>query len=44
LEIGDVTTLANPEIVEEVRIMVQGEGPVVTQDGPEDLKTFGEEK
>jgi acetyl-CoA synthetase len=44
LEIGDVTTLANPEIVEEVRIMVQGEGPVVTQEGPEDLKTFGEEK
>ena len=44
MDIGDVTTLANPEIVEEVRVMVQGEGPVVTQDGPEDLKTFGEEK
>jgi acetyl-CoA synthetase len=44
MDIGDVTTLANPEIVEEVRVMVQGEGPVVTQAGPEDLKTFGEEK
>jgi acetyl-CoA synthetase len=44
MEIGDVTTLANPEIVEEVRVMVQGEGPVVTQAGPEDLKTFGEER
>jgi acetyl-CoA synthetase len=42
MDIGDVTTLANPEIVEEVRVMVQGEGPVVTQEGPEDLKTFGE--
>jgi acetyl-CoA synthetase len=44
MEIGDVTTLANPEIVEEVRVMVQGKGPVVTQEGPEDLKTFGEER
>jgi acetyl-CoA synthetase len=44
MDIGDVTTLANPEIVEEVRVMVQGEGPVVTQEGPEDLKTFGEER
>jgi acetyl-CoA synthetase len=44
IDIGDVTTLANPEVVEEVRIMVQGEGPVVTKEGPEDLKTFGEER
>jgi acetyl-CoA synthetase len=44
LDIGDVTTLANPEIVEEVRVMVQGAGPVVTQEGPEDLKRFGEER
>ncbi len=43
MDIGDVTTLANPEIVEEVRVMVQGEGPVTTQEGPEDLKAFGEE-
>jgi acetyl-CoA synthetase len=44
MDIGDVTTLANPEIVEEVRVMVQGEGPVTTQAGPEDLKAFGEER
>ena len=44
MDIGDVTTLANPEVVELVRQMVQGEGEVVTQDGPEDLKHFGEER
>ena len=44
MDIGDVTTLANPEVVESVRRMVQGEGEVVTQDGPEDLKHFGEER
>jgi acetyl-CoA synthetase len=44
MDIGDVTTLANPEVVEEVRKMVQGEGTVATQEGPEDLKRFGEER
>jgi acetyl-CoA synthetase len=44
MDIGDVTTLANPEVVEEVRVMVQGEGPVTTKEGPEDLKAFGEER
>ena len=44
MDIGDVTTLANPEVVESVRQMVQGEGEVVTRDGPEDLKHFGEER
>ena len=44
MNIGDVTTLANPEVVEEIRKMVQGEGVVVTKDGPEDLKNFGEER
>jgi acetyl-CoA synthetase len=43
LNVGDVTTLANPEVVEEVRRMVQGDAPVSTQDGPEDLKRFGQE-
>jgi acetyl-CoA synthetase len=42
MDIGDVTTLANPEVVEEVRVMVQGEGPVQVQEGPADLKTFGD--
>ena len=42
MDTGDVTTLANPEIVEEIRKQVQGEGPVVMKDGPEDVKRFGE--
>ena len=25
-KVGDVTTLANPEVVEPIRVMVQGEG------------------
>lgn len=44
LDIGDVTTLANPEIVEEIRKMVQGDGAVAIKEGPEDLKHFGEER
>src|SRR5262252_7670797 len=44
MNIGDVTTLANPEVVEDIRQMVQGEGVVATKEGPEDLKTFGEER
>jgi acetyl-CoA synthetase len=43
LDIGDVTTLANPEIVEEVRRMVQGDAPVATKAGPEDIAKFGRE-
>src|SRR5271157_897201 len=43
MDIGDVTTLANPEIVERIRIMVQGEAKVATKAGPEDIKRFGEE-
>jgi len=44
MNVGDVTTLANPEVVEQVRKMVQGDEPVaVQQDGPEDLKRFGQE-
>jgi hypothetical protein len=41
-KIGDVTTLANLEIVEQIRIMVQGEAKVATKAGPEDVRTFGE--
>jgi acetyl-CoA synthetase len=43
MHVGDVTTLANPEVVEEVRKMVQGDAPVATQEGPEDIKKFGQE-
>jgi len=41
--VGDVTTLANPDVVEEVRVLVQGEAKVALMEGPEDLKRFGEE-
>jgi acetyl-CoA synthetase len=44
MNVGDVTTLANPEVVEQVRHMVQGDAPVAAQqDEPEDLKRFGQE-
>jgi acetyl-CoA synthetase len=43
MDIGDVTTLANPEIVERIRIMVQGEAKVATKAAPEDIKRFGQE-
>jgi acetyl-CoA synthetase len=38
---GDITTLANPDVVEKVRELVQGKAPVALSDGPEDLKKFG---
>jgi acetyl-CoA synthetase len=44
MNIGDVTTLANPEVVEEIRKMVQGKEVVATKEGPEDLRNFGEER
>ena len=42
MDTGDVTTLANPEVVEEIRQQVQGEEPVMTKEGTEDVKRFGE--
>ncbi len=42
MDTGDVTTLANPDVVELIRRQVQGEGPVVMKEGPEDVKRFGE--
>jgi acetyl-CoA synthetase len=44
LDTGDVTTLANPDIVEQIRVMVQGDKKVVIKDAPEDLKRFGDER
>jgi acetyl-CoA synthetase len=44
LPIGDVTTLANPEVVEQIRVMVQGQAPVaVNTEVGEDIRKFGEE-
>ena len=42
MDTGDVSTLANPEIVEIIRLEVQGNEQVVVKEGPEDLKRFGE--
>jgi acetyl-CoA synthetase len=44
LDVGDVMTLANPDVVEEIRIQVQGEEKLATKEGPEDLIRFGEER
>jgi hypothetical protein len=44
MDTGDVTTLANPDVVEQIRVMVQGNRPVATKDVPEDVKRFGEER
>jgi acetyl-CoA synthetase len=42
-EVGDVTTLANPTVVEEIREMVQGRESVVSQEAvPEDIAKFGQ--
>jgi acetyl-CoA synthetase len=41
---GDITTLANPDVVEKVRELVQGKDLVAVQDGPEDLKHFGSQE
>ncbi len=42
-DVGDVTTLANPAVVEEIREMVQGNGaPVSNEPVPEDIARFGQ--
>ena len=42
LDIGDVMSLANPDAVEAIRVVVQGEAKVATKKGPEDIARFGE--
>jgi len=42
LDTGDITTLANPDVVEQIRQTVQGREIVATKEGPEDLKRFGQ--
>jgi len=41
LDVGDITTLANPDVVEQIRVQVQGQQQVAKKDGPEDIKRFG---
>jgi acetyl-CoA synthetase len=43
LDTGDITTLANPDVVAQIRELVQGRGVGPLKDGPEDIKRFGEE-
>ena len=43
-DIGDVTTLANPEVVEIIRRMVQGEELKSPKEVPEEIKRFGAEE
>jgi acetyl-coenzyme A synthetase (EC 6.2.1.1) len=42
--VGDVTTLANPDVVEKIRMLVQGKEKFLEEKAPEDLVKFGEEK
>jgi acetyl-CoA synthetase len=44
METGDITTLANPDIVEQIREQVQGRVRAPLKEGPEDIKIFGEER
>ena len=43
LDIGDVMTLANPDVVEQIRVQVQGEEKLATKEGPEDIARFGDD-
>ncbi len=38
LDVGDITTLANPDVVEQNRLQVQGKEKVAKKEGPEDIK------
>ena len=41
MDTGDITTLANPDVVEQIRKQVQGDQPVATRKGPADIAEFG---
>jgi hypothetical protein len=44
MDTGDITTLANPDIVEQIREQVQGRARGPLKEGPEDIKRFGDER
>ena len=44
MDTGDITTLANPDIVEQIRELVQGRAAGPLREGPEDIKRFGDER
>ncbi|HUI38903.1 MAG TPA: AMP-binding protein, partial [Thermoplasmata archaeon] len=41
LEVGDISTLANPDVVEQIRSMVQGPGHAPAKPAPADIRDFG---
>jgi acetyl-CoA synthetase len=42
-DVGDVMTLANPDVVDQIREMVQGKEAMVSQEEiPEDIARFGQ--
>ncbi len=41
MDVGDITTLANPDIVEQIRLQVQGKGKVQTKAAAPEIKDFG---
>jgi acetyl-CoA synthetase len=43
MDTGDITTLANPDIVAQIRQLVQGRSVKPLKEGPEDIKRFGQE-
>ncbi len=44
MDTGDITTLANPDIVGQIRQLVQGREMKPLNEGPEDIKRFGDER
>ncbi|EQD49012.1 acetyl-coenzyme A synthetase, partial [mine drainage metagenome] len=44
MDVGDVTTLANPDVVEQIRTSVQGKEKKTLKSAPEDIKAFGQER
>src|SRR5947199_9011680 len=44
MDTGDITTLANPDIVAQIRELVQGRNVGPLKEGPEDIKRFGDER
>ena len=41
MDVGDITTLANPDVVESIRVQVQGAAKVQVKAAPTDIKDFG---
>jgi acetyl-CoA synthetase len=41
MDVGDITTLANPDVVEQIRQQVQGKAKIPTKAAPSDIKDFG---